>query len=525
MTNRWLTLSRRILPVAMILTISGAAAAQSTRVQAQPTPRGVATGHEPTQIRVYYDDANGRVVPLRAGESLPLYGRQEIQLWLEAWDKHGHQVPQEGLQYQVVTDNHCGGRYTIRALTPHRFSVRVLRNDAFECELYARLVSPRQLEVPLRVAWGFTGGNANYGRSEAEYVVERLYQALLQREPDREGFYNYVQAVDAGRAADVVRSLFESAEFRSAHNGWSRSRLLDSLYRGLLGRPADATAARAYENRLADPNDRVRVVMEMLASREFTDLLNRNAVAADACASGGPSAPCEVRVYYERGDGRTAALGANERLDLANGGQAQIWLETVDQYGRQYTGTDSRFRILAGNDCDALDVHPLSAYRYTLRPISGDAGRCQLVVRLDAPRRIDRAVDVQWDGSGYGYGGYYGGSQIYNREDAEYIVDRLYRTLAGRPASSYEYNAAVTQVQNGGVRALVDALTASPEFVADQRRMSSDDLIESLYRGLVQQTPANTDVYRSSDGRMDYLAVILQLLSSPEFRALLARNR
>jgi hypothetical protein len=518
--------SKLFLPAAIAVVMGGPAAAQPVVVQARPVPRGVAAGQMPTQLRVYYDNEQGRVVLLRPDESLPIYGRDEIQLWLEAWDARGRQWPQDQLKYQVVTQNGCGGRYEIQAMTPHRFRIRVLRNDAFNCELYARLVSPRTIERPLRVTWGLGGNAANYGRDDAEYVVDRLYRALLLREPDREGFYTAVNEVDSGRVAEVVRRLFESPEFASSHRGWSTSRLLDSIYRGLLGRTPDESAVRGYKGRLADRNERVRVVMEILASREFNNLLDRNVVAGNPCQSGGPSAPCDLRVYYEDRDGRAVALGQNDRLELGSDGTSRLWLEALDQYGREITRSELRYRILADQDCkNQLDVHPLTANRYSLRTLSEDAGQCRLVVRLDSPRQVDRAVDVRWDGSGYGYGGYNRYGQIYNQEDSEFIVNRLYRTLLDRTPSGDDYDAAVRQVQNGGLRALVDALTSSPEFLADQRRLESDQIIDGLYSGLIDRRPANTDVYRDADGRVDYLAVVLQLLSSPEFRALLARQR
>ncbi len=521
-------LSRLMVPAFFWAALSTMATAQSARVQtmpvqsvqSRPMPRGEAAGQMPTHVLVYYENSKGRVVLLPAGEYLPLDERNEVQLWLEAWNAQGRQWPPNETKYELVTQDGCGGRYEIERLDRHRFRVRVLRSDAPNCELHARLVSPRVIERPLRVTWGF-GSAASYGRDEAEYVVERLYRALLLRDPDREGFYTAVREVDAGRVAAVVQGLYDSAEFGTAHRGWSTGRLLDSLYRGLLGRAPDSAAA-AYQRRLADPTDRVRVVLEILASREFNDLLARNVVAGSPCESSGPSSPCDLRMYYER-DGRTFALGENETLDLGADGGAQIWLETFDQYGRQFSRSDLRYRILADDDCSAgLDVHPLSSYRYSLRALAGDPGRCRLVVRLDSPRRIDRALDVAWEGSVYG--GYSRYGQVYNREDAEFVVDRLYRTLLGRPAAADDFDEAVRQVQSGGVRALADSLTSSPDFLAAQRRMSSDQVLDSLYSGLIQRRPAEAGVYRDADGRIDYLAVVLQLLSSPEFRALLAQR-
>ena len=486
-------------------------------------PRGVAAGQQPSHLRVYYDNADGRVVELKANQSLPLGERREFQVWLEAWDARGRQLPQSQLKYQVATDNHCPGRYSIEAITPHRFRVRMLREDLSGCGLYARLVSPTTLERPVKLAWNLGAAGATYGRTEAEFVVDRLYRALLRRSPDREGFYSAVQRVDAGRVTEVIEQLFASEEFRTSYRGATTAQLLDGIYRGLLGRVPDAAAA-PYQARLADGADRVRVVLEILRSREFQSLLDRNVVAGNPCASGGDPAPCNVQIFYERGDGRTVALNNEQKLDLGYDDSTQIWLETVDQYGREYRGEASGFRVLTSRDCeDEVDVHPLANNRYALRVLDRDAGQCRLVVRLDGPRQVDRALDLQWQaGYGYGYDRY---GATYERDDAEYIVDRLYRSLLQRPPSQADFQTNVRLVEDGQLRLVVDELTRSPEFLNREQSRSSDVLLQDLYRGLLQRPPASGESSVSRLGTADYLAIVLQLLSSPEFRELLERRR
>jgi hypothetical protein len=507
----------------MVFAFAGAVGAQP---KVKEVPRGVAAGQQPSHLRVYYDDASGRVVELRPNQSLPLGERREFQIWLEAWDARGKQMPQSQLKYQVATDNHCAGRYTIEGLTPHRFRVRVLRDDLSGCGLYARLISPTTLERPLKLAWTLGAGvGASYGRTEAEFVVDRLYRALLRRGPDREGFYTAVQRVDAGRVAEVVEQMFASEEFRTTYRGVTTAQLLDGIYRGLLGRAPDASAA-PYQARLANATDRVRVVLEILSSREFQSLLDRNVVAGNPCASGGDPAPCDVKIFYERGDGRTVALTSDQKLDLGYDDSTQIWLETVDQYGREYRGENSGFRVLSSRDCeDELDVHPLASNRYALRVLDRDAGQCRLVVRLDGPRQVDRALDLQWQGGyGYGYDGYDRYGATYERDDAEYIVDRLYRSLLQRPPSQADFQANVGRVEDGQLRLVVDELTSSPEFLNRERSRTSDVVLQDLYRGLLQRSPASGESSVSRLGTADYLAIVLQLLSSPEFRQLLERR-
>lgn len=513
----------------LVCAATGVALAVPAPAQTQPmvkqTPRGVAAGQQPSHLRVFYDNTAGKVVELRPNQALPLQGRSEMQIWLGATDARGRRFAQGEIDFDVATGPNCAGRYEIRNLTWQRFLVRVLRSDALECELYARVVSPIRLERALRVGWGLTSG-ANYGRDEAEYVVDRLYRAILLRAPDREGFFTAVNDVDSGRLRAVVEGLLSSNEFRQSHGGWTAERLLGDFYRGLLGRSPSDGEENAYRGRLGDVNARVDVVLDILASPEFSGLLDRQAGATDPCVRGGEPAPCELRVYYERGDGRAVALAPGQKLELGADHVTQLWLETLDQNGREFERSDLRYRLLTASDCSAdLDLHPLAGNRYTVRALDRDAGSCRVVVRLDSPRRIDRALEVEWQGTGYGAG--YGTGYVprYQEREADYVVDRLYRSLLGRAPAAAERTDASRLVESGQLLWLVEDLTSSPEFVAQERSRSSSDTLQDLYVGMLGRRPAASESSARPSSAADYLQIILQLLSSPEFRELLSRQR
>ena len=516
--RRWL-----VLAIAGVALAAPAAAQQETMVK--QTPRGVAAGQQPSHLRVFYDNAAGKVVELRPNEALPLQGRSEMQIWLGASDARGRRFARGDVDFDVATGPGCAGRYEITNITWQRFLVRVLRSDALECELYARVVSPVRLERALRVGWGLTSG-ANYGREEAEYVVDRLYRAILLRSPDREGFFTAVKDVDSGRVRAVVEGLLSSNEFRESHGGWTAERLLGDFYRGLLGRSPSDREESAYRGRLGDVSSRVGVVLDILGSAEFNGLLGRQAGTSNPCVSGGEAAPCELRIYYERGDGRAVALPPGQTLELGADHVTQLWLETLDQNGREFESSALRYRLLTATDCASdLDLHPLSGNRYSVRALDRGAGSCGLVVRLDSPRRIDRALEVAWQGSAYGAGYDTGYTPRYEDEDADYVVDRLYRSLLRRSPAAEERTDGVRLVESGQLQWLVEDLTSSPEFVSQERARSSSGTLQDLYVGLLGRRPAASESAARPSSTADYLQIILQLISSPEFRELLSRQR
>jgi hypothetical protein len=256
------------LQVVSLLALAG----QST--QSNSPGRGCPAGGEavPCELRVYYDNRDGKVVPIR-GDELPISRQRDVEVWVESWTQYGKQWPQDEAKYQLGTQRGCPGRYEISNLTPHRWRLRVVADDADQCQLEVRLTAPREVLRVLNPAWETppqTSPGGAYGRSDAEYIARDLYQSLLSREPDPSGFADAVADVQAGRVEVVVDKMLASREYADLHRSWNAYQLLQSLYTGLFDRPADDQGQRSYQPRISRGDVR-SVILEMLRSQEYRD--------------------------------------------------------------------------------------------------------------------------------------------------------------------------------------------------------------------------------------------------------------
>jgi len=105
------------------------------------------------------------------------------------------------------------------------------------------------------------------GASEdsAQTVAGRLYSALLGRDADSEGLRNAAAQIERGQLENLVRGMTQSAEYRNLRARRSAAEILDQMYRGLYGRPADAAARRTYVVPIERGED-VQVVLALLAA-------------------------------------------------------------------------------------------------------------------------------------------------------------------------------------------------------------------------------------------------------------------
>jgi hypothetical protein len=165
-------------------------------------------------------------------------------------------------------------------------------------------------------------GSAASG-ANADTVAQRLYSGILGRDGDPEGLRNAAAQIAAGRLTDLVAGMTQSQEFRSIAQQKSPADLLDQIYRGLLGRPADTAARTAYLPRI-QRGDTAGVVLDIVNSEEFDG-------AGAPVAEGGSTAPTiqnEVRA-----NGKGAVLwGGKKYFDTANAARVQF-------------GSDGRYRI------------------------------------------------------------------------------------------------------------------------------------------------------------------------------------
>lgn len=100
----------------------------------------------------------------------------------------------------------------------------------------------------------------------------RLYQAILDRDPDLAGYEGWAEALAAGtRSFDqVVASFMGSPEFVDTYGrATSNTAFVTLLYENVLDRPPDTAGLNGWVTRLEDGMSRVKLVVFFLDSPEF----------------------------------------------------------------------------------------------------------------------------------------------------------------------------------------------------------------------------------------------------------------
>lgn len=132
------------------------------------------------------------------------------------------------------------------------------------------------------------------GRFTTQEIVESLYQALLERPPDPEGFASYARSLQRGASlTDVVRSFVQSDEYRGAlavrcfvesdeyrgavegyvtgrtsSPGFTLEEVIESLCEGLLTRAPDPEGFAAYVRALENGEPPVDAVRKFVNAEE-----------------------------------------------------------------------------------------------------------------------------------------------------------------------------------------------------------------------------------------------------------------
>ena len=128
--------------------------------------------------------------------------------------------------------------------------------------------------VLMGAASGNTSGHAqtSANRSAVEEYVARLYEKFLGREPDAEGFNNYVSKVVNRQMslAGVAASIAGSREF--AEKSMSDALFLEAVYQALLMRSVDPSGNATYTSGLKSGKSRSWVLSCICNSAEFKNL-------------------------------------------------------------------------------------------------------------------------------------------------------------------------------------------------------------------------------------------------------------
>ena len=86
----------------------------------------------------------------------------------------------------------------------------------------------------------------SYSRRDAEFIVEALYSAILDRGPDQQSQRSAVAEVERGNLENLLNSMLRSQEFAASRGAVSAADLLDRFYRGIFSRDADSGGVGEY---------------------------------------------------------------------------------------------------------------------------------------------------------------------------------------------------------------------------------------------------------------------------------------
>lgn len=99
-------------------------------------------------------------------------------------------------------------------------------------------------------------------------LIDAVYQGALGREVDPMGLSYWLDAMNHGVVIETVEAgVFGSQEFYSVHGG-TNAGAIDAMYRGILGRPADAGGLDAWSRQLADGATLSQIAATLITSQE-----------------------------------------------------------------------------------------------------------------------------------------------------------------------------------------------------------------------------------------------------------------
>lgn len=222
-------------------------------------------------VAVFAALGRGRLEPVSRERAILLAAGQELTLAFEARDQYGREFPDQRMRYGLEADRSCRDLVTLEEGDGEgRYEIRAGARRG-SCDLSLWVPGNLNLEWPLRIE--VTGvSRDNLSHFQAERIADRLYRGILGREPDAAGLKSAVADIQRGDLERVADGMLRSEEFRENRAGLSPSKLLDSLYRGLLSRAPDSDGRRMYLDDL-ERRDFERVVDALLASPEFDGVL------------------------------------------------------------------------------------------------------------------------------------------------------------------------------------------------------------------------------------------------------------
>ncbi len=216
------------------------------------------------------------------GDTLVLPPGEQISIEARGYDQDGNSFPQERFRFGFDLDNSCRGLVQLEDFEHGTIHVRT-GDRTGTCSVLYWVPNNMNLDHTLRIEVGRRnrppavepGFRPPGGRpqgiavsSHDELVATSVYQAILGRQPDNRWLDDASLQVSRGKTRDLIRSLLDSSEFRGRRSRLSPDQILESFYRGLLGRDLDPSGRRTYLDDVQKGHYE-DVIVDILSSDEY----------------------------------------------------------------------------------------------------------------------------------------------------------------------------------------------------------------------------------------------------------------
>ena len=186
-------------------------------------------------------------------------------------DQNGRRFPLERFRLDVDPADDCRGRLEVSEWAGE-LRVRGGRSRGI-CTMDVWVPGNLNLDYTLTFEVGGLGVT-NYSLQQAVEIINRLYRAVLQRDPDEASVRTAIAEVQRGSLQDQVESLVLSGEFQQLRQQRSPTDLLTAFYQGLFGREPDSGGVRQYLDEVGRARY-AQVIMALVQSEEFERRLPR----------------------------------------------------------------------------------------------------------------------------------------------------------------------------------------------------------------------------------------------------------
>ncbi len=237
--------------------------------------------------------------------------------------------------------------------------------------------------------------------------------------------------------------------------------------------------------------------------------------AAQDCGNWSYPVLCSADLVATDGAYDRQVLGRETRIRLGPREQLDLELDARDQRGRYFPGDRLALGFDANRCGSMLRIEDLGEGRLRIEA-SATQGRCTLEVFAPNNMNFRWLLEVEISAAA---------RASYDRAEAELLVNALYLAILNREADPGGFGPATNMVQSGDLEAQVDGMLRSGEFREVSADLSTAELLEQFYQGILGRDgdSAGVRLYQGEMRRGQYASVLLKLIRSPEFERRLQR--